>query len=205
MYSSGLELYVLISTISILLLSVCPLQIPPAFEPLMDKNDITRARAAFDIAGGTGVMAAISAAIALNPPTLVFPVGDFATLQSAGWGGDGAPAARLRTCRLLRASSSARDVFAVEKKEGILSGELIRADVLAASPGASAQAEPLSLELDAPISEGAWVLRLETNRRDAQVWKVAATAAPGGKAGKPLASVQFGDLRSKERRRGKPS
>lgn len=181
-----------------------PLQIRPAFEQLMNKDDIAKARSVFDICGGTGVLAAVSAAVSLSWPALVFPVGDFATLQSLGWGGDGAPSEQLRTCRLVKSSSSARDIFAIEKTEGVLSGELMSAEVLPASAVAAAPSRPVSLELDVPIGKGAWVLRLETNRKASQLWKMGAAAAPGGKTGKPLASIQFGDLRSKERRRGRP-
>lgn len=179
------------------------MQIRPAFQQLMDKNDIERARAAFDVCGGTGIMAAVSAAVNLNPPTLVFPVGDFLTMQSSGWCGDGAPTATLRTCRLMRASLSARDVFAVEKEEGILGGELVSAEISAAPATSAARVEPLPLNLNAPIGKGAWLLRLVGSRKATQVWKVGTAAAAGGKGGKPLASIQFGDLRSKDRRRGR--
>lgn len=169
----------------------------------MDKRDIARARAAFEICGGTGVIAAASAAIDLHPPTLVFPVGDFSTMQSSGWCGEGAPPATLRTCRLMRASSTARDLFAVEKKEGVFGGELQSAEMCAAPANSATRAEPLPLDIDAPIGKGAWLIRLVGSRKAAQVWKVGAAAASFGKGGKPLASVQFGDLRSKDRRRGR--
>ena len=180
-----------------------PFQIRPAFEQLMDKSDIARARSAFEACGGTGIIAAISAAVALNPPTLVFPVADFLTLQSSGWGGDGAPAAPLRTCRPMRSTSSARDVFNLEKEEGVLNGDLVSAEVVAAREGSAPPASPMSLELDAPIGQGAWFLCMETNRKATKMWTMGVAGAPGGKAGKPLASVQFGDMRSKERRRGR--
>lgn len=192
------------STVVLVDLTPFPPQVRPAFEQLMDKNDIERARSAFDVtSGGTGILAAVSAAVALDPPTLVFPVADFVTLQSSGWSGDGAPAAQLRTCRVLRANSTARDVFAIETEDGVLSGELVGAEALAASADLTQAQEGLPLGLSAPIGKGAWVIRLETNRRAAQMWKAKTAVAPGGKVGKPLASVQFGDLRSKERRRGK--
>lgn len=177
------------------------MQIRPAFEQLMNKRDIERARAAFEVCGGTGIIAAVSAAVALDPPTLVFPVGDFLTLQSSGWGGNGAPAAPLRMCRQLHPHSNTRDVFAVEKSEGILSGDLLSAEAVTASADETARAAPLSLEVDAQIGKGAWLVKLATNRKAAQVWKV--DVAPGGRSGKVLASVKFGDLRSKERRPGK--
>lgn len=180
-----------------------PFQIRPAFEQLMNKSDIARARAAFDTCGGTGITAAISAAVALNPPTLVFPVADFLTLQSSGWGGDGAPAAPLRTCRPMRATSSARDVFNLEKEEGVLNGDLVSAAVVVVQEGSAPPASPTSLEPDAPIGKGAWFLCMETNRKATKMWMVGVAGASGGKAGKPLASVQFGDMRSKERRRGR--
>lgn len=164
-----------------------------------------KARAAFDICGGTGIIAAVTAAVALNPPALVFPVADFLTLQSSGWSGDGAPAAPLRTCRPMPAKSSARDVFKAEKGEGVLNGDLVSAEVVAARAGSTTPASPTSIDLDTPIGKGAWFICLETSRKPAKMWTVGvAVAAPGGKgAGKPLASVQFGDLRSKERRRGR--
>lgn len=169
----------------------------------MNKKDIVRARSAFDICGGTGIMAAVTTAVGLDPPTLVFPVGDFLTMQSSGWCGDGAPVATLRTCRLMRASSSARDVYAVEKKEGIVGGELVSAEISSAPTTSEASIEPLPLGLDAPIGKGVWLLRLVGSRKAAQMWKVGTATAAGSKGGKPLASVQFGDLRSKDRRRGK--
>ncbi|CAN0178796.1 unnamed protein product [Ectocarpus sp. 12 AP-2014] len=178
-------------------------RIHPAFESLMDKEEITNARAAFDVCGGTGILAAVSTAIGLNPPTLVFPVGDFLTLQSSGWCGDGAPVATLRTCRLMRGNSSARDLFAVEKKEGILAGELVGAEASLAPTNSAGRAEPLPIDLDAPIGNGAWLVRLAGSRKAAKMWNAGPAAATGGKGGKPLASVQFGDLRSKDRRRGK--
>ena len=180
-----------------------PLQVRPAFEQLMDESDIARARAAFDACGGTGIIAAVSAAVALNPPALIFPVADFLTLQSSGWSGDGAPAAPLRTCRPMRANSSARDVFNVEKGEGILNGDLVSAELVAAHAGSMPPACSTSIELDAPIGKGAWFLCMETNRKAAKMWTAGVPGAPGGKAGKPLATAQFGDLRSKERRRGR--
>lgn len=168
----------------------------------MDKRDIARARAAFEICGGTGVIAAVSAAVDLHPPTLVFPVGDFSSMQSSGWCGDGAPRATLRTCRLMSASSTARDLFAVEKKEGIFDGELQSAEICAAPANSATRAEPSPLEIDAPIGKGVWLIRLVGSRKAAQVWKVGAAAATVGR-GKPLARVQLGDLRSKDRRRGR--
>lgn len=177
-------------------------QVHPAFEQLMDKNDVERARGAFDICKGTGVMTAVSATIALQPPTLVFPVGDFRTLQSCGWEEDGAPVAPLRTCRLCRAGDNARHIFAAEKAAGILGGELLGAELVSADADTEARNKPVALELDVPIGKGAWLLRLTTNRKPAQVWKMGATV-PGSKSNKTLASVQLGDLRNKERRRGK--
>lgn len=179
------------------------MQVHPAFEQLMDRRDIARARAAFDVCGGTGIVAAVSAAIGLDPPTLVFPVGDFVTLQSSGWCGDGAPAAPLRTCRLLKATSSARDLFGVEKEAGVVDGELVGAEVAAVPTHPSARAEPLPLELHVPIGKGAWLVRLIGSRKTIQVWRKGTAASLGGKGGKPLASLQFGDLRSKDRRRGR--
>lgn len=171
----------------------------------MDRNDIAKARAAFDICGGTGIMAALSAAVALAPPTIVFPVGDFTTLESSGWGGEGSPTARLRTCRLLRASSTARDVFAVEKSCGIYSGgDVSEAEVMPASVEAISRKDTTSIDLDEPIGAGAWVIRLVSSHKAVKVWKEGAAGAGfGGKTSKPLASVQLGDLRSKERRRGR--
>lgn len=180
-----------------------PMQIHPAFESLMDKKEITNARAAFDVCGGTGILAAVSTAIGLDPPTLVFPVGDFLTLQSSGWCGDGAPVATLRTCRLMRRNSSARDLFAVEKTEGVLAGELVGAEASLAPTSSAGRAEPLPLDLDAPIGNGAWLVRLTGSRKAAKMWNACPAGATDGKGGKPLASVQFGDLRSKDRRRGK--
>ena len=171
----------------------------------MDRNATTKARAAFDVCDGTGIMAAVSAAVALSPPTLVFPVGDFSTLQSSGWGGEGSPPAQLRTCRLLRASCTPRDVFEVEKKGGIYAGgDVTGAEVVPASADAGARAVPAPIELDAPIGPGAWAVRLTTSQKAAKVWRVGEVAAGSrAKADRPLASVQFGDLRSKERRRGR--
>ncbi|CAM9409137.1 unnamed protein product [Scytosiphon promiscuus] len=178
-------------------------RIHPAFEQVMDKRDITRARAAFDVCGGTGILAAVSAAIGLDPPTIVFPIGDFLTLQSSGWCGDGAPAAPLKTCRLLKESSNARDLFDVEKRAGVVDGELVSAEVAAVPSTSAVKAEPLPLEFDAPIGKGAWLIRLIGSRKGTRVWKAGAAVTLGGKEGKPLASVQFGDLRSKDRRRGR--
>lgn len=172
----------------------------------MDRNDIAKARAAFDICCGTGVIAALSAAVALAPPTIVFPVGDFATLESSGWEGEGSPPARLRTCRLLRACSTARDVFAVEKGHGVYSrGDVTEAEVMPASVEAISQGDTTSINLDAPIDAGvSWVIRLVSSHKAIKVWKEGAVgASSGGKTSKPLAGVQFGDMRSKERRRGR--
>eukprot|EP00752_Nemacystus_decipiens_P007085 g6347.t1 len=177
-------------------------RVHPAFAQLMDKDDIARARAAFDICGGTGIVSAVSAAVNVHPPALLFPVGDFLTLQSSGWCGDGAPTATLRTCRVLRASSTARDLFAVEKKKNVLAGELISAEIAAVPAHSAERAEPLPLEIDVPIGKGVWLVRLTSSRKATQVWKEGKEAVSGGK-GKPLASVQFGDLRSKDRRRGR--
>lgn len=169
----------------------------------MDKDDIARARAAFDVCGGTGIVAAVSAAANLHPPAFVFPVGDFLTMQSSGWCGDGAPTSTLRTCRLMRAGSTARDVFAIEKQEGVLDGELVGAEIAAVPANSAVRAEPLPLEVDGLIGKGVWLVRLTGSRKPAQMWKVGTAAASSGRGGKPLASVQFGDLRSKDRRRGR--
>lgn len=167
----------------------------------MDKGAVERARAAFEVCGGTGIQAAVSAAVALQPTALVFPVADFHTLQSSGWEGDGAPLAALRTCRLCRTSSTARDVFAAEKADGIWGGDLLRAEVIRFVVDTEARNESLALGLDTPLREGAWLLRLTTNRKSFQMWQTAAKA--GAVPGKALPKIQFGDLRSKERRRGK--
>lgn len=172
----------------------------------MDKGDIARARAAFEICDGTGIVASVSAAIDLNPPTLVFPVENFQTLQSSGWGGKGAPSARLRSCRLLRKTSNVRDLLDIEMMHGTLAGDLVSAEIVAASAlsDATDALEPSPIDFDAPIGKGAWVVRLETNRKSLQVWNTGIPEASGSrKAAKPLASIRFGDLRSKERRRGK--
>lgn len=174
----------------------------------MDTNAVERARTAFDVCGGTGILAAISAAVQLRSPTLVFLVDDFNTLQSSGWEGDGPPDATLRTCRVCRACSTARDVFAAEKADGVLRGELRGAEVVPIIVGSeTTRAKSRVVELDAPIGTGAWLLRLATNRKPAQLRKkgVAAAGVARRNVGKALAGVEFGDLRSKERRRGRIS
>lgn len=167
----------------------------------MDKNDIAAARRAFDIGGGTGILEAVSEAIALRPPTLVFPVANFNTLQSCGWQGEGAPMAALRTCHVCSVTTCARDIFAIEKEEGRLAGELIGAEIAPACV-TDAREEPRMLAIDAPLGKGVWLVLLTSSRKAPQVWKGGAAVA-GKPRNEALASVQFGDLRSKERRRGR--
>lgn len=176
-------------------------QVRPGFEQVMNKHEIQTARAAFDICGGTGIISAVSKAIALRPPVLVFPVESLQTLQSCGWGGEGAPMASLRICHAVSSGACSRDVFAIEVSEGRLSGELLRAAITPIFVPRDLN-ESRSLELEEPIGGGAWLLRLTSSHKPAQVWKQGATVS-GKTANKALASVQFGDLRSKERRRGR--
>ncbi|CAM9107977.1 unnamed protein product [Choristocarpus tenellus] len=165
----------------------------------MNRREVKRAEVAFEICQGTGIMRALSAAVGLRPPSFVFPVGDFTTLQSLGW--QGAQPAPLQDCLLVTPTSTVRHLVAVEVDRGILSGDLVIAEILPAAPRGAATGgpEPWVLDPDTPIGEGTWIMRLETTVKPRSIWKESQRG--DGRRAKPLPGVKFGDLRNKDRRR----
>ncbi|CAM9188807.1 unnamed protein product [Discosporangium mesarthrocarpum] len=170
----------------------------PGFEQVMNKKEVDRARLVFDICGGTGILRAISEAVVLRPPSLVFPVCDFSSLQSLGWEGKDAPCAPLRDCLLFRSCSTANDLVTAQKRRGVLRGDLVKAEIAPATNWGDTSAGVQKMDLETPIGAGAWLVHLEMTQKPRAAWGPPANV---GAKGKPLASVKFGDLRIKDRRR----
>ncbi|KAG5188036.1 hypothetical protein JKP88DRAFT_275995 [Tribonema minus] len=192
--------------------------IKPAFASVIPAAEAWRAAAACRACGGSGIPAAIVAAVGLcSPPlTLVLPVGDLATLQSLGWEGVGAPRAALRDCLQVWPGTTAAQLCEILKSppHERLSGELVQATALsvswsrAAAPPRAAAAAAASaaaavvrqLRSNEAIGAGCHVVAIETTRRPVPMWQGEGKGAAGAGAGAKLPSVQFGDLRSKNRK-----
>ena len=90
---------------------------------------------------GVGVLAALTAAVNLRPPVLVYPVSDMDSLVPIAFKSDllgPEETNRLRDCILMKPGSSLGDVFSALKSGAIeharLSGEFVRATVRLISP-----------------------------------------------------------------------
>jgi len=113
--------------------------------------------------GSTGVLEAVSAAVALRAPTLAFPVGDLDSLAPIAWGAGAAPAP-LRDCVVLKPGSTVDDVFQALKRppNARLAGEFVRAEGMGA-----ARERRRQLRKDDVVSfeNESCILRIMTNRK----------------------------------------
>jgi ribosome-binding ATPase YchF (GTP1/OBG family) len=150
-------------------------------------DDATRAKLAalrkrvFAPWGGTGVLAALSAAVALRAPLLLLPVSvaDVADEAADVAGGTpAAPAPALRHCVLLRPCATLDDAFAALRREGLTEGELVRAERIALDAGRKASALRKEEGQLRPGEGGVIVLRLATNKRTA--WQKRGGGGGGG-------------------------
>ena len=80
--------------------------------------------------GSTGALESLSAAVALRPPTLAFPVAALDTLAPLGAPPDAPP---LRDCLQMKPLSTAGDVYEAAKKAGLCSGDFVRAEAIRAN------------------------------------------------------------------------
>jgi ribosome-binding ATPase len=136
--------------------------------------------------GSTGVLEAISEAIKLKPPVLVYPVNDLDSELPIGWtasmtnelSSSGGPPPILRDCLQFKKGSTVDDVFEA-LKHGALShasiqGDFIRAEGKAVSKVASSGAtnkEPRKHQLkrETVVDETNAIMRIQTNKKS--VWQ----------------------------------
>jgi hypothetical protein len=156
--------------------------------------------------GSTGVLAALTAAVAMRPPALAFPVAELEACASlpfvhggGGGGGIGAGAdakaraaegphggGALRDCLLMKPGSTVVDVFTALKRQELLAGDFIRAEcrVVGGEGGAAAPKAAVAnwrlARKEEEILPGNCVLRILTNRKSA--WQHGAAAAAAAAA-----------------------
>lgn len=130
---------------------------------------------------------AISAAVALKPPTLCYPVSDLASECPVGWTASMGTPPRLQDCLQMKPGSTVGDVFEALKR-GVISssaavvhGEFVRAEgrgLLHNSAVVNATTSPpphtlgwkvTQLRRDSVIDSSNCVLRIQTNRKS--VWQ----------------------------------
>lgn len=116
----------------------------------------------------------VSAAVALRPPTLVFPVASLHGLEplrppdaSDGAAVAGSAPTPLHDCLLLKPCSTAGDVVAVCKRASppLLSGDFVRAEGRPARPADEQAAKGLPVRKDDVVRASTAILRLQTTRR----------------------------------------
>lgn len=134
--------------------------------------------------GDTGVLAALSSAVSLRPPTYVYPVSCLETMAPVAWKSTSSSMAssdihrensiisvqtpRLRDCLLFKPGSSVGDVFEALKRgalpHAIVQGEFVRAEARSLTDSTKKQ-----LGRDTVIDETNCVIRIQTNRKS--VWQ----------------------------------
>lgn len=123
-----------------------------------------------------GVLSAISAAVALRPPVLCFPVSDLVTEMPIGWHSGvvssherKADISPLNDCLLLKPGSSVEDVFNALKRGELphvhLSGDFVRAE----GRSLDINSRKKQLGRDSVIDETNCVIKVQTNRKS--VWQ----------------------------------
>jgi hypothetical protein len=114
--------------------------------------------------GGTGVLCALSTAVALRAPLLILPV-TAADISEDPPPGEPLPRGALRHGVLLRPGATLDDAFLALRREKLADGELVRAERIALD--AARKASVLRTEDGAlkPGPGGVIVLRLATNKR----------------------------------------
>jgi hypothetical protein len=122
--------------------------------------------------GGTGVLAALSAAVARRCPLFVLPVTDAQACCSPGaaaHAGDATAAdaaaepPALRECVMLRPGSTLEEAFGALRRAGLADGELVRAERVALEPPPR-RAAVLRKE-EGALRESMLVLRIATSKR----------------------------------------
>ena len=147
--------------------------------------------ASYQAWGSTGVLDAVSACVALRPPTLCFPVSSLVTLAplAAGAGLPSSAAATpadgeadfggtpppLRDGLQMRPLSTIGDVFSACKRLGLCSGDYVRAEgksVAAANAGAAsaagsseAKTTATPLKKDDVLTASSAIVRLQSTRK----------------------------------------
>ncbi|KAJ3031568.1 UNVERIFIED_CONTAM: hypothetical protein HDU68_002666 [Siphonaria sp. JEL0065] len=106
---------------------------------------------------GTGVDAALSAAIMLRPPVFCFPVSDFETLTSLLLNG------KSSSCLPLKPGSTVFDCFELlaHGPEAVLSGQFVRAEAV----GLDGNVKPRPVKKEAEIDDACAVIKLMSNRK----------------------------------------
>ena len=146
--------------------------------------------------GTTGVLEALSAAVALRQPVYVYPVADLDTEAPVGWtssmgvggGGSGSAGAgmggadgtshvpRLRDCIPLKPGSRVEDVYDALKRGALphvtVQGDFVRAEGRGLDTAAHKKKQ---IGREAVIDDTCAVLRIQTNRKS--VWQHAAAVA----------------------------
>jgi hypothetical protein len=120
---------------------------------------------------GYGVLEALSAAVALRPPVLCFPVSDLDTEAPVAWSNTNAISCpRLRDCILLKPLSSVHDVFDGLKRGALphirMQGDFIRAEAKSIDSNKKKQ-----LGRESIIDETVCIMRIYSNRKS--VWQQA--------------------------------
>ena len=119
--------------------------------------------------GGTGVLDCISAAVALRPPVLCYPVSDVESEVPLGWSTSLKSAPAARDCLQFKPGSTVEDVYLALKRGALehvlLSGDFVRAEGKSFHPGSKKKQVGRDAILDSSIS----ILRIQTNRK--VVWQ----------------------------------
>ncbi|KAK7240521.1 serine hydrolase [Aureococcus anophagefferens] len=119
-----------------------------------DGADVPGAAAHLAAWGTTGVLDAVSRAVALARPAYAYPVADLDSLAGARSGG------RLADCVVLRPHATVEDVFTALKRRG-LGGDFVRADVISDDGAKRRQAKARD-----PVGDDCRVVKVATNRKN---------------------------------------
>ena len=119
-----------------------------------DGADVAGAAAHLAAWGTTGVLDAVSRAVALARPAYAYPVADLDSLAGARSGG------RLADCVVLRPHATVEDVFTALKRRG-LGGDFVRADVISDDGAKRRQAKARD-----PVGDDCRVVKVATNRKN---------------------------------------
>ena len=102
-----------------------------------------------------------SAAVALRPPTLAFPV----AARHARAARRAADAPPLRDCLQMKPLSTAGDVYEAAKKAGLCSGDFVRAEAIRAAEWVAGAAPNFPVKRDDALASAAEAVRVQTTRR----------------------------------------
>lgn len=142
--------------------------LPPEGSPAWIDNERCLASVS-KLYGGTGVLECISAAVALRPPILCYPVSDVDSEAPVGWSSGLKSVPAARDCLQFKPGSTVEDVYLALKRgaleHALLSGEFVRAEGKSLLAGSKKKQVGRDAILDASIS----ILRIQTNRK--VVWQ----------------------------------